>query len=153
VAKQNNWECPLFTDKESTDANYEDLSRFLLDHASHFLPAFGSHNIRSLAHACAYAERKGVPKKGFELQMLYGMAEPIARAFAREGYLVRLYVPLGQMIPGMGYLVRRLLENTSNESFLRHTFFDSKEVDDLLREPRLRESRGGRVLELSQPTK
>jgi RHH-type proline utilization regulon transcriptional repressor/proline dehydrogenase/delta 1-pyrroline-5-carboxylate dehydrogenase len=46
-----------------------------------------------------------------------------------------MYVPLGDLIPGMGYLVRRLLENTSNESFLRHTFFDAHEVSNLLRAP------------------
>ena len=132
---QHNWENPLFEEKYQSDQNFEMLSRYLLDNLDHCLPAFGSHNIRSLAHACVYAEKKGIPKTAFELQMLYGMAEPIAKAFEQEDYLVRLYVPLGKLIPGMGYLVRRLLENTSNESFLRHTFFDSKEIDDLLKAP------------------
>jgi RHH-type proline utilization regulon transcriptional repressor/proline dehydrogenase/delta 1-pyrroline-5-carboxylate dehydrogenase len=99
------------------------------------LPAFGSHNIRSLSHACCYAEQRGLTPKDFELQVLYGMAEPIAQAFKSRGYLTRMYVPLGDLLPGMGYLVRRLLENTSNESFLRHTFFDSEEVSTLLKEP------------------
>jgi RHH-type proline utilization regulon transcriptional repressor/proline dehydrogenase/delta 1-pyrroline-5-carboxylate dehydrogenase len=63
------------------------------------------------------------------------MAEPIAAAFRNRGYLVRMYVPLGDILPGMGYFVRRLLENTSNESFLRHTFFDGSEVEKLLRPP------------------
>jgi RHH-type proline utilization regulon transcriptional repressor/proline dehydrogenase/delta 1-pyrroline-5-carboxylate dehydrogenase len=135
VADQSNLPCPLFSRKESTDANYEELSRLLLDNTAVVLPAFGSHNVRSLSQACVYAEQNGIPKTAFELQMLYGMAEPIARAFSSEGYLVRLYVPLGEMLPGMGYLVRRLLENTSNESFLRHTFFDANEVGDLLRAP------------------
>jgi RHH-type proline utilization regulon transcriptional repressor/proline dehydrogenase/delta 1-pyrroline-5-carboxylate dehydrogenase len=63
------------------------------------------------------------------------MAEPIAAAFTKRGYLTRMYVPLGEILPGMGYLVRRLLENTSNESFLRHTFFDAGEVSQLLKEP------------------
>ncbi len=134
-SQQNGWESPLFAVKESSDANFERLSRLLLDNTAHFLPAFGSHNVRSLAHACMYAQEKGLSSKDFELQMLYGMADPIAAAFTKLGYLVRLYVPLGEMIPGMGYLVRRLLENTSNESFLRHTFFDTNEVDALLEEP------------------
>jgi RHH-type proline utilization regulon transcriptional repressor/proline dehydrogenase/delta 1-pyrroline-5-carboxylate dehydrogenase len=73
--------------------------------------------------------------KDFELQVLYGMADPIAEAFSSQGYLVRMYIPLGDLLPGMGYLVRRLLENTSNESFLRHTFFDAHEVTELLRAP------------------
>lgn len=134
-AEQNGLPSPLFRKKESSDAHFEFLSRLLLDHAGYVLPAFGSHNVRSLAHACCYAEQLGLTPHDFELQMLYGMAEPIARAFRSRGYLVRLYVPLGEMLPGMGYLVRRLLENTSNESFLKHTFFDSGNVSDLLRAP------------------
>lgn len=135
LSKQYGWPSPLFAKKESSDANYEALSRTLIDNHQHCLPAFGSHNVRSLSHAVCYAKAKGLSNKDFELQMLYGMAEPIARAFARQGYLVRLYVPLGEMLPGMGYLVRRLLENTSNESFLRHTFFDAQKVDELLKAP------------------
>lgn len=134
---QNGWPSPLFSQKESSDAHFEHLSRILLNNTGLCLPAFGSHNIRSLAHACCYADSKGIEKKDYELQMLYGMAEPIARAFAGYGYLVRLYVPQGKLIPGMGYLVRRLLENTSNESFLKHTFFDDSKVDDLLQEPQM----------------
>ena len=50
------------------------------------------------------------------------MGEPIARALAAEGYRCRVYTPYGAMLPGMAYLVRRLLENTSNESFLKASF-------------------------------
>lgn len=139
LAAQNNWPSPLWKFKESSDANYEKLSRFLIDNRPHLFPAFASHNVRSLAQACVYAQHRGLSNKDFELQMLYGMADPIAQAFVERGYLVRFYVPLGEMLPGMGYLVRRLLENTSNESFLRHTFFESSEVDRLLKEPILLE--------------
>lgn len=135
VSQQNGWENPLFESKRETDAAYERLSRTLLEHHEFVLPAFGSHNVRSLAHACCVADSLGLDERKFELQMLYGMAEPIARAFTKRGYLVRLYVPLGELLPGMGYLVRRLLENTSNESFLRHTFFDRDQVDALLASP------------------
>lgn len=138
ISAQNHWEFPLWSKKESSDAHYEHLSRILLDNHQHCLPAFGSHNIRSLSHACCYAEEIGLSKRDFEVQVLYGMAEPIAQTFMARGYLVRMYVPLGQLLPGMGYLVRRLLENTSNESFLRHTFFDADEVSTLLREPHMR---------------
>lgn len=132
----NDWPSPLLKKKESSDAQFEYISRMLLDAHEHCLPAFASHNIRSLSHAICYAESKGLDKTKYELQMLYGMAEPIAKAFTKRGYLVRLYVPLGDLFVGMGYLVRRLLENTSNESFLKHTFFDREAVDSLLREPR-----------------
>ena len=135
ISQQNQWDFPLWSVKESSDACFEHLSRILLDNHDVCLPAFGSHNIRSLSHACCYAESKGLSSKNFEIQVLYGMAEPIANAFAKRGYLTRMYVPLGELLPGMGYLVRRLLENTSNESFLRHTFFDRDEISTLLAEP------------------
>lgn len=135
ISAQNHWDFPLWSKKESSDAHYEHLSRILLENHSICLPAFGSHNIRSLSHACCYAERLGLTPRDFEIQVLYGMAEPIAQAFMERGYLVRMYVPLGDLLPGMGYLVRRLLENTSNESFLKHTFFDAAEVSNLMREP------------------
>jgi proline dehydrogenase len=134
-AQQQHWPSPLFAHKESTDHNYERLSKILIDNYEHCLPAFGSHNVRSLSYACCYAESKGLNPQNFELQMLYGMAEPIARAFKQKGYLVRYYVPLGEILPGMGYLVRRLLENTSNESFLRHTFYDAANISSLLQKP------------------
>jgi len=139
LSNQNDWPSPLFAHKESSDANYEHLSRIMLENHRHILPAFASHNIRSLSHACCYAESLGLTNKDFELQMLYGMADPIAHSFSKKDYLVRLYVPLGEMLPGMGYLVRRLLENTSNESFLRHTFFDANNLDDLLTQPHFKE--------------
>lgn len=134
-SNQRLWECPVFSHKAETDLMFERLSRRLLESTAHCLPAFGSHNVRSLAYACAFAECNSIPKDRFELQMLFGMAEPIARAFRSQGYLTRLYVPLGELIPGMGYLVRRLLENSSNESFLRHTFVDQHEREGLLRPP------------------
>ena len=64
------------------------------------MPAFGSHNIRSLSHACCYAESRGLTPRDFEVQVLYGMAEPIAKAFESRGYLTRMYVPLGDLLPG-----------------------------------------------------
>lgn len=139
LSQQNDWPSPLFKIKESSDANYERLSRILVDNHQYTLPAFGSHNVRSLAHACEYALSKGLAKNQFELQMLYGMADPICKAFVKRDFYVRQYVPLGEMLPGMGYLIRRLLENTSNESFLRHTFFENDKVDQLLAKPEMRE--------------
>ncbi|MDZ4785207.1 MAG: proline dehydrogenase family protein [bacterium] len=137
--EQNNWPCPLFKHKESSDANFEKLTRLLIDNNQLVLPAFASHNIRSLSYACSYAAITGLKKSRFELQMLFGMADPICKTFIAKGYLVRQYVPLGEMLPGMGYLIRRLLENTSNESFLRHTFFENDKIEDLLKEPQFKE--------------
>jgi RHH-type transcriptional regulator, proline utilization regulon repressor / proline dehydrogenase / delta 1-pyrroline-5-carboxylate dehydrogenase len=133
--EQRGWRSPLFSEKTHTDYNFEKLTKALLDNVDLVYPAIGSHNIRSLAYACKYAEQLGVAPTNFELQVLYGMADSIALAFKQRGYLVRHYVPVGELIPGMGYFVRRLLENTSNESFLRHTFFDETKVDLLLEKP------------------
>ena len=97
--------------------------------------AFGSHNVRSIAHAMSYAEKIGVEKSRFEFQLLYGMAGPIKRALVEMGYRVREYCPVGELLPGMSYLVRRLLENTSNEGFLRAKFSENVSAAQLLRDP------------------
>jgi RHH-type proline utilization regulon transcriptional repressor/proline dehydrogenase/delta 1-pyrroline-5-carboxylate dehydrogenase len=123
VAAQNDWPVPVFTAKSESDANFEKLTDFLLDRHAHLRPAIASHNIRSLAHALAAAEVRGLGNHDMEFQMLYGMAEEIRAALVTLGQRVRVYTPVGELLPGMAYLVRRLLENTSNESFLRAGFF------------------------------
>ena len=132
---QEGWENPVFTEKWRTDQCYETCTEILLDHHKYVHTAIGSHNVRSIAHAMAYAEAKKLDKNGLEFQMLYGMAEPMKAAVTSMGYRLRDYVPIGQMIPGMAYLVRRLLENTSNESWLRMSFADGKSEDELLAAP------------------
>jgi len=134
-SQQNGSPCPVFRLKRETDAQFETLACRILSSTSLCLPAFASHNVRSLAKACCYAKSIGVPPSHFELQTLFGMAEPISLAFRDQGYLVRVYVPLGNAEVGMGYFVRRLLENTSNESFLRHTFFEAEAIEHLLKAP------------------
>ncbi len=135
VAGAAGWPFPLFADKADTDANFERCTRHLIDHAGEVRPAIATHNLRSLAHAIAYARERGLEQSGLELQLLYGMAEPVHTALARGGYRVRVYAPVGELVPGIAYLVRRLLENTSNESFVRHRFAEGKELDDLIRAP------------------
>jgi RHH-type proline utilization regulon transcriptional repressor/proline dehydrogenase/delta 1-pyrroline-5-carboxylate dehydrogenase len=134
-AKQKNWSIPVFLDKAQTDANYEKLSRLLLESRDVITAAFGSHNLRSLAHAIVAARELGVPPGGFEIQMLYGMAEPIRRAIIDSGQRVRVYLPAGELLPGISYLIRRLMENTSNTSFLRQTYADRKDVASLIKAP------------------
>src|SRR5438094_985564 len=101
-------------------------------------PAFGSHNVRSLAYAVAYTRARGLPETAIELQLLYGMAEPIHVAVRRLGFPVRAYAPVGDLIAGMAYLVRRLLENTSNESFIRHRFAEGQALEALIPPPAAR---------------
>jgi RHH-type proline utilization regulon transcriptional repressor/proline dehydrogenase/delta 1-pyrroline-5-carboxylate dehydrogenase len=134
-ARQVGWPVPVFLEKWQTDAHYERCAAFLMQHHDALRPALGSHNVRSLAHALAVAEALGVPEGAVEVQMLYGMGDPIQRAFVERGLRVRVYTPYGAMLPGMAYLVRRLLENTSNESFLKASFTERAAIEDLLRDP------------------
>ncbi len=137
IADQNDWEPPVFLNKWESDVNYEKQTRFLLEHYRLLRPAFGSHNIRSIAHAMAVADQLGVPKGCIEFQLLYGMADPIKYALVKMGQRVRVYTPYGQLLPGMAYLVRRLLENTANQSFLRASFIEHVSENDLLKNPEL----------------
>src|SRR6266516_7930820 len=133
---QNGWACPVYFQKPQSDANFETLTRLLLENDSIVTAAFGSHNVRSIAHAQALAEEFGIDRSRFEFQLLYGMAGPIKRALVEMGYRVREYCPVGELLPGMAYLVRRLLENTSNEGFLRAKFSEHVSAAQLLRDPR-----------------
>jgi RHH-type proline utilization regulon transcriptional repressor/proline dehydrogenase/delta 1-pyrroline-5-carboxylate dehydrogenase len=135
-AAQNGWRCPVFLQKPESDANFEVCTRILLENEPIVTAAFGSHNVRSIAHAQAYAQQLGIDKSRFEFQLLYGMAGPIKRALVEMGYRVREYCPVGELLPGMSYLVRRLLENTSNEGFLKAKFSDNASAAQLLRDPR-----------------
>ena len=135
VAASRNWPVPVFEEKWQSDDSYERLTTTLLQNHTLLRPAFGSHNLRSLSHALACAKQLKVPEGAFELQMLYGMAEEQARAFSEMGHRVRIYTPFGQLMPGMAYLVRRLLENTSNDSFLRHSYDEHVKIEDLLMKP------------------
>ena len=108
----------------------------LFENNSVVTPAFGSHNVRSIAHAQAVADELGIDRSRFEFQLLYGMAGPIKRALVEMGYRVREYCPVGELLPGMAYLVRRLLENTSNEGFLRAKFAENVPAKELLRDPK-----------------
>src|SRR5438477_6407776 len=132
---QNGSNPPVFLQKPESDANFEKLTRVLLENNSVVTPAFGSHNVRSIAHAQAVANELGIDRSRFEFQLLYGMAGPIKRALVEMGYRVREYCPIGELLPGMAYLVRRLLENTSNEGFLRAKFAENVSAAELLRNP------------------
>jgi len=134
-SRQNGWDCPVYLQKPESDVNFEALARVLLENESIVTAAFGSHNVRSIAHAQALAEELGIDRSRFEFQFLYGMAGPIKRALVEMGYRVREYCPVGELLPGMSYLVRRLLENTSNEGFLRAKFSEHVSAAQLLRDP------------------
>lgn len=133
---QFGYRCPVFTDKAATDAQYEGLTSLLLENINELHPAFASHNLRSLTHAIVLAGRKRIPREAIELQMLHGMAEPERKAFRSTGHRVRIYCPIGELLPGVAYLVRRLLENTSNSGFLRLSHHERADMHLLMEAPR-----------------
>jgi RHH-type transcriptional regulator, proline utilization regulon repressor / proline dehydrogenase / delta 1-pyrroline-5-carboxylate dehydrogenase len=136
IARQEGWPLPVFTHKPDSDVNYERLARVMLENTDVVHPAFASHNVRSLAAAIATARSLGLSDNAFEVQMLHGMGEPVKNAVRKLHLRLREYTPVGEMIPGMAYLVRRLLENTANESFLRLSFAEGADVDELVTAPR-----------------
>jgi RHH-type proline utilization regulon transcriptional repressor/proline dehydrogenase/delta 1-pyrroline-5-carboxylate dehydrogenase len=135
IASQEGWPVPVFTHKPDTDAMFERLARLMLRDPDHVRPAFASHNVRSIAVAIEAARELGLPQDAFEIQMLHGMGDPIKAAIRGMGLRLREYAPVGELIPGMAYLVRRLLENTANDSFLRQTFVEGAAVDELVLPP------------------
>ncbi len=139
LAQKNNWEIPVFTKKWQSDANYEKLTRILLENAEYTHVAIASHNIRSVAVALALKKDLNVKDEFFEVQMLYGMGKEVKKSIAEKKIPLRVYTPFGDLISGMGYFVRRLLENSANESFLRS--FDSNiDSETLLKNPQLDDS-------------
>ena len=134
VAIQNNWPIPVFETKPETDKNYEELLEILFKNAAYVFPAVASHNIRSLALAICLSEKYRLKKTDFEFQFLYGMLDHMKGYLADLDYKVRVYLPSGDLIEGMAYLVRRLLENTANDSFLFQSVKDTK-LEKLIEKP------------------
>jgi RHH-type proline utilization regulon transcriptional repressor/proline dehydrogenase/delta 1-pyrroline-5-carboxylate dehydrogenase len=135
LAQQRGWPVPVFQQKPESDANFERMAKRMLENADCIDCAFGTHNVRSIAACMIMAEKQGRPKSSYEFQMLHGMAEPIKVALVKMGYRVRNYCPVGEVLPGMSYFVRRLLENTSNEGFLRAAYAAHVSPEVLLRDP------------------
>jgi RHH-type proline utilization regulon transcriptional repressor/proline dehydrogenase/delta 1-pyrroline-5-carboxylate dehydrogenase len=136
-SRQTGWPVPVFLTKVETDANFEALTEIILENADTVRPAIATHNLRSAAHALALAEHLGLEHGGMEIQSLYGMGGPLRNALRLAGFgsPTRVYCPIGEILPGMAYLVRRVLENTSNESFFRKTFSEGLSPDELAQKP------------------
>ena len=133
-ARQHGWAPPVFEVKAESDRNFEELTRRLLDARPAVRVAIASHNIRSLAHAIAHNRATGGEDRDLELQVLRGLGDELGVAIAASGLRVRAYCPVGDLVAGMAYLVRRLLENTSNDSFLGEQQ-RGVSIDDLLAAP------------------
>jgi len=144
TARQHHWPQPVYSHKTSTDANFERMTQILLENHEVLYAAIGSHNVRSQAKAIAIAQALSIPPRRFEMQVLYGMADRLAKALVDQGYRVRVYCPYGELIPGMSYLIRRLLENTANSSFLKQSLED-RPMEELLAPPVMLDERDGEV--------
>jgi RHH-type transcriptional regulator, proline utilization regulon repressor / proline dehydrogenase / delta 1-pyrroline-5-carboxylate dehydrogenase len=134
ISLQNHWQQPVYNEKAATDINFERMTQLLLENHQYLYGAIGSHNIRSQAVACAIAESLNIPRRNFEMQVLYGMGDRLAQALVKRGHRVRVYCPYGDLLPGMAYLIRRLLENTANSSFLRQNL-EERPVEELIAAP------------------
>lgn len=126
---------PVWTEKWQSDACFERITAMLMQNHQWLRPALASHNVRSMAAGVALAELHGLSPRDYEIQMLYGMGDPLKEAVVDAGYRLRIYAPYGELLPGMAYLIRRLLENTSNESFLKQSFSEGRDDDELLAAP------------------
>ncbi len=133
-ARQQGWAAPVYEEKADSDRNFEALTRRLLEARPLVRVAIASHNLRSVAHALAASRLYGAQDTELEFQVLRGLGDELQDALAKHGLRVRTYCPVGDLVAGMAYLVRRLLENTSNDSFLlRMTEGDS--LQELLAPP------------------
>ncbi|MEO0483226.1 MAG: proline dehydrogenase family protein [Planctomycetota bacterium] len=140
-AEEMGWPCPVWNEKWQTDACFERMAETFIKATPRkagqggIKLALGSHNARSIAAALYELDKAKLPRNAIELQMLHGMADQLKHAATDTDLRVREYVPVGEMIPGMAYLVRRLLENTSNESWLKAGFLDNADPAALLAPP------------------
>ncbi len=127
-------EYPVFTRKSHTDVSYLACAKALLAAPERLYPQFAGHNAMTIAQVMSMARNAGVP---FELQRLHGMAEPLFR-LVRDSYPevpVRIYAPVGPHEQLLAYLVRRLLENGANSSFVHLLGDADTPVEELVRSP------------------
>jgi len=133
-ARQHGWTPPVFEVKADCDRNFERLTARVVEARPAVRVAIASHNLRSVAYAIAASRAAGGEDRDLELQVLLGLGDELAQALAEDGMRVRSYCPVGDLVAGMAYLVRRLLENTSNESFLQ-SWREGTELEELLTAP------------------
>ena len=123
---------PVFTHKHHTDISYLACARALFDAADVIYPQFATHNAGTIAAILQMAAAQG----RFELQRLHGMGEGVYREVLKDRAIrCRVYAPVGQHRDLLAYLVRRLLENGANSSFVHQLADESVGVDQLLLSP------------------
>jgi len=123
---------PVFTRKSATDISYMACARKLLSMTDHVYPQFATHNAHTVMSVLAMAN----DRSAFEFQRLHGMGE-VLHDLAKESYgtRCRIYAPVGVHEDLLAYLVRRLLENGANSSFVNQLFDDKVPAKDVVRDP------------------
>ena len=123
---------PVFTRKTSTDVSYLAGARYLLDNAERLYPQFATHN----AHTTSAILEMAGQFDGFEFQRLHGMGDALHELLRREhGTRCRIYAPVGVHEDLLAYLVRRLLENGANSSFVNQLLDEDVPAAILVRDP------------------
>ncbi|MDO9484149.1 MAG: proline dehydrogenase family protein, partial [Hydrogenophaga sp.] len=124
---------PVFTQKPHTDVSYLACAQALFNASDAIYPQFATHNAGTIAAILGMATRQGAP---FELQRLHGMGEGIYREVLKNPAVsCRVYAPVGAHRDLLAYLVRRLLENGANSSFVHQLADESVGMDELLISP------------------
>lgn len=124
---------PVFTHKQHTDVSYLACARALIQHADVIYPQFATHNAGTIAAIVQMARATGA---AFEMQRLHGMGEGVYREVLKDGSIpCRVYAPVGEHRDLLAYLVRRLLENGANSSFVHQLADPAVQVPELLGSP------------------
>jgi RHH-type transcriptional regulator, proline utilization regulon repressor / proline dehydrogenase / delta 1-pyrroline-5-carboxylate dehydrogenase len=124
---------PVFTHKHHTDVSYLACARALLDAPDAIYPQFATHNAATIAAILQMSAKSGA---AFELQRLHGMGEGVYREVLKNPLIAcRVYAPVGAHKDLLAYLVRRLLENGANSSFVHQLSDESVGMQDLLISP------------------
>ncbi|AEF56519.1 bifunctional proline dehydrogenase/L-glutamate gamma-semialdehyde dehydrogenase PutA [Marinomonas posidonica] len=129
---------PVYTRKEATDVSYLACAHFLLsEHTrANIFPQFASHNAHTIATISCLAKQLGAKNDEFEFQRLHGMGDALYNHLIKENDLcVRIYAPVGSHKDLLPYLVRRLLENGANSSFVHRLIDASYPIEDLVHHP------------------
>jgi RHH-type proline utilization regulon transcriptional repressor/proline dehydrogenase/delta 1-pyrroline-5-carboxylate dehydrogenase len=133
-AQENGWaDYPLFTRKAATDVSYLACAKAMLSRPEAFYPQFATHNAHTVAAIC----RLGQDHPGFEFQRLHGMGQPLYDHLLETypQHNCRVYAPVGSYRDLLPYLVRRLLENGANTSFIHQLENPAISPESLCRDP------------------
>jgi RHH-type proline utilization regulon transcriptional repressor/proline dehydrogenase/delta 1-pyrroline-5-carboxylate dehydrogenase len=129
---------PVFTRKAATDVSYLACAKALLARPAVFYPQFATHNAHTVASMLELAQAAGVDRQQMEFQRLHGMGVPLQeQMLADTGVPCRIYAPVGSHEELLPYLVRRLLENGANSSFVNRIADDATPIERIIADPRV----------------